>query len=271
MEPALQKILLRKVLDISLEVGGFIVEHLGKFKNLFYKGRINLVTDIDKGSQELIIKKLKKVLPEADFFAEEKNNIVKKTNKSRWIIDPLDGTTNFVHGFPFFCVSIALQENSEIILASVYDPIRKERFSALKGMSSFLNNQHIHVSKTKLLKQSLIATGFSYKFKELKDNNIGNFIKLLVASQAIRRAGSAALDLCYVACGRFDGFWELDLRPWDTAAGILIVKEAGGRVTNFKNIEYSFEDKEILATNKLIHPQMLKQLNANKKEFLRFV
>ncbi len=271
MEYEQQLVLLKRVRDVSVAAGELIKSRLGRFGNIFFKGRINLVTDIDKASQELIIKRLKKLLPEADFLAEEEKNTIKRTREFRWIVDPLDGTTNFVHGFPFFCVSIALQKDSEIVLASVYDPIRKELFHSLKNSGSFLNKKRISVSKTKTLKESLLATGFSYKFRKSRDNNIANFIKLLVSSQAIRRAGSAALDLCYVACARFDGFWELDLNPWDTAAGILIVKEAGGKVSNFKDREYSLKDKQILATNGLIHKQMLGLLCRDKKRFLRFV
>lgn len=272
MKYQMQKFLLNQVLDTSVKAGEFIRQRVGKIRHLSFKSSINLVTDIDKDSQSLIIKNLKKILPEADFLAEEEKKHHNRPYKQfRWIIDPLDGTTNFVHGFPFFCVSIALQENADIILASVYDPLRKELFYAIKDKGSFLNKNRIYVSKTKKLKKSMVATGFSYKFDHSNDNNIANFVKFLLSSQAVRRAGSAALDLCYVACGRFDGFWELDLNPWDTAGGMLIVREAGGKVTNFKGIEYSFNDKQILAANSLIHRQMRILLNRDKEIFLKFI
>ena len=178
----------------------------------------------------------------------------------KWIIDPLDGTTNFAHAFPFFCVSIALEDKGRTVLGVVYDPMRDEIFIAELGKGATLNGKKIRVSRIGSLSGSLLATGFSYGITG-KDRNITHFRNLLVKAQAVRRAGSAALDLCYVACGRFDGFWELDLHPWDSAAASLIVTEAKGTVTKFDGKPYSHYDKNILATNGRIHSQMVKVLS----------
>ena len=178
-----------------------------------------------------------------------------------WIIDPLDGTTNYLHDFPFFCVSIALQHKGRIITGVVYDPVRKELFSAERGKGARLNGKKIKVSRVRDLKRALVATGFAYDFGKGKNNNISNFIRFLKTSQAVRRAGSAALDLCYVACGRFDGFWEFYLNPWDTAAGSLVLLESGGLATKTDGSGYTVFDKQILASNLLIHKEMVRVLS----------
>lgn len=244
-------------IEAALKAGAFIKSRLGKSKIIGYKGEINLVTDVDKRSEVIIIKHLKAAFPHYCILAEEGGGSTTGCDY-RWIIDPLDGTTNFAHGFPFFCVSIALEKNCESILGVVYDPLRGELFCAEKGKGAFLNKKRIRVSGTKRLKKSLLATGFAYNFKNAKKTNIENFVSFISSSRAIRRAGSAALDLCYVACGRFDGFWELDLHPWDTAAGNLIVKEAGGKVSKLNGTPYGHYDKEILASNGKIHLSMIK-------------
>jgi len=189
---------------------------------------------------------------------------LKGKNSRKWIVDPLDGTTNYVHGFPFYAVSVALEEDSRPAFGMVFDPERNEIFSACKGHGAYLNNKPIKVSGVTELKKSLLSTGFSYKIAELEDNNIGHFQDFLFASQAVRRPGSASLDLCYVACGRFDGFWEMELNPWDTAAAWLIVKEAGGEVTTFDGGKYSHYLNEILASNGKIHKEMSQILTAVK-------
>jgi myo-inositol-1(or 4)-monophosphatase len=172
----------------------------------------------------------------------------------------LDATTNYSHGFPFFCISIALEKNNEIILGVVYDPIREELFTAQRQKGAFLNNKRIAVSRIRNLSRGLVATGFPYRVKEDR-TNLKHFENFIVSSQAVRRAGSAALDLCYVACGRFDGFWEIDLHPWDTAAASLIVEEAKGMVSDFRGKQYSIYSNNILASNGKIHYQMIKVLN----------
>lgn len=249
----------KKAEKIVMQAGKILNDSIGKWKSLSYKNEINLVTDIDKKIENYLVSSLKKIAPDIDILSEENFNICKSPDK--WIIDPLDGTTNFVHGFPFFCVSVALMLDSKIKGGYVYDPVRKELFSARLNNRAFLNNKPIAVSKTNNLKKSLLATGFSYGFKKQKDNNIGHFTDFLKKSRAVRRAGSAALDLCYVACGRLDGFWELYLSPWDTAAGYIIVKEAGGKVSNFKNEDYSIKDISIAASNTKIHKDLLNVLN----------
>lgn len=239
--------------------GRLINRHRGKIRDISYKGEINLVTDVDEKAEKLILSILRKNFPKHDYLAEEmgenKNNSV-----YRWIIDPLDGTTNFAHQFPFYSVSIALEYKSDIIISVVYDPVRKETFTARKGKGARLNGRKISVSDISKLKDAMLATGFAYDFKKAHNSNIENFVNFLGKSQAVRRAGSAALDLCYVACGRFDGFWECDLHPWDTAGGWLIAKEANGKVTKFNGDRYSCFDKELVASNGKIHDEMVKIL-----------
>ncbi len=222
------------------------------------KGFTDLVTDVDKKCEKMIIEKIKNAFPDDAFLAEESGSEGKK-NTRRWVIDPVDGTTNFAHGFPFFCCSIALEEKGEVIAGAVYEPIRKELFSAFIGEGAKKNTETITVSSERSLNKSLLATGFAYD-PEGKNANMGYFRKMLATSQAVRRAGSAALDLCYVACGRLDGFWELGLSPWDTAAGQLIVQEAGGKVTQINNESYGIFDQTIVASNSHIHKELLSEL-----------
>lgn len=245
-------------LKAALRSGLFIKNSVGRVLEISRKGRDNIVTDVDKKSEAMIIGNILKAFPGHSILSEESPP---RSGRSpyRWIIDPLDGTTNFAHAFPFFCVSIALEKDGEVVLGVVYDPIREEVFSAEKGRGALLNGRKIRVSKVGKLTDSFLATGFSYGVKR-KDRNVAYFRKLLTRSLAIRRAGSAALDLAYVACGRFDGFWEMDLHPWDSAAGMLIVKEAGGTVTKFDGSSYTPYDKDILATNGLIHRSVSKYL-----------
>jgi len=209
-------------------------------------------------SEKLIIGMILRAFPGHSILSEE-SPPVDSGSRYRWIIDPIDGTTNFAHAFPFFCVSIALEESGKVILGVVYDPMRNEIFTAEKGKGAALNGKKIGVSRVGSLGGSFLATGFSYGITG-KDRNIEYFRKLLVKAQAIRRAGSAALDLCYVACGRFDGFWEMNLHPWDVAAASLIVGEANGKVTKFDGKPYCHYDKNILATNGHIHNQMISSL-----------
>jgi myo-inositol-1(or 4)-monophosphatase len=258
-----KKDLLLKVVDTAYYTGKFIHSKLGKIKKLSYKQNdlSNVVTNVDKESEKIIIKKLRAIFPDADFLGEESGEN-KKGSMYKWIVDPLDGTTNFAHGFPFFCVSIGLEYQKEIILGVVYDPNRDEMFYAVKNQGAFLNKKRIYVSGEKNISKSLLATGFSYKSRK-DENSVKIFAKFLKVSQAIRRAGSAALDLCYTACGRFDGYWEQGLSPWDTAAASLIVSESLGKVTRFDNKKFSCYDKEILATNGYIHKSMAKVIINN--------
>ncbi|MFQ6081752.1 MAG: inositol monophosphatase family protein [Candidatus Aminicenantia bacterium] len=242
------------------EAGKILKENLSREMKVEYKGEVNLVTSQDKLSQEIIYQKLSSLFLEHDFLAEEELEKI-KGSEFRWIIDPLDGTTNYAHRFPIFCVSIALEYRGKVILGTIYNPMLDELFWAVKGEGAFLNNKPIKVSSTQELDKSLLATGFPYDLRESEENNINHFNNFLVRTQAIRRCGSAALDLCYVACGRFDGFWELKLFPWDLAAGILIVEEAGGRISDFRDKEVNIYAKEIVASNGLIHQQMIEVLD----------
>ncbi|MDD5136581.1 MAG: inositol monophosphatase family protein [Candidatus Omnitrophica bacterium] len=248
----------KTAIEAAMKSGRIIKNSVGKIGTISYKGRDNIVTDVDKRAERMIINIIRSRFPDHSILSEEKGSL-DNHSRYKWIIDPLDGTTNFAHAFPFFCVSIALEIAGVVSLGVVYDPTRDELFSAELGRGAYLNGKKIKVSGAKGLAGSFLATGFSYG-RRRKDKNIGNFKRLLMKTMAIRRAGSAALDLVYVACGRFDGFWELDLHPWDSAAGFLIVKEAKGKVTQFDNKPYSPYHKNILATNGKIHSRMVSLL-----------
>lgn len=250
--------------EASRMAGEILRRNIDSSREIIYKGAVNLVTDFDKRSQDVIFSHLSSQFPEHDFLAEE-DLCEQRGSEFRWIIDPIDGTTNFAHNFPIFCVSIALEWKNKVVCGVIYDPMREEMFSAILGKGSQLNGQRIHTSATGDLDKSLLATGFPYDVRESEVNNIDHFANFAIRVQAIRRCGSAALDLCYVACGRFDGFWELKLSPWDVAAGILIVEESGGRVTDFQGKPASIYGKDLLVSNGLIHEQMIQILKLGKK------
>ncbi len=232
------------------------IDDLGKIEHK--EGFNNLVTDVDRTCEEIIIGRINKAFPSHSILAEESGEHA-SGGVFKWVIDPLDGTTNYTHGFPFFCMSIGVMSGGSIIVGVVYDPTRDELFTAEQGKGAFLNGNRIKVSRSEAVQDSLIATGFAYNV-EGKIANVDRFKVMLQKAQAVRRAGSAVIDLCYVACGRFDGFWESGLAPWDTAAGLLIVKEAGGTVTTLKGDRFDIFKKEILATNGRIHKEMLNLL-----------
>ncbi|MEA2104925.1 MAG: inositol monophosphatase family protein [Candidatus Cloacimonadota bacterium] len=244
-------------LKAAKSAGKVIEENFHKKKKISYKGRIDLVTNIDKKAEEIIIEIIGKKYPKHNILTEETEHKQNSEMEYRWVIDPLDGTTNYVHGFPFVCTSIALQKNDETICGVVYNPILGELFYSEKGAGSFCNNKQISVSDHKELDKSILATGFPYNIENEERNNLDHFNKIIKKCRGIRRPGAAALDLCYVAAGIFDGYWEMELFPWDTAAGILIVEEAGGKVTKFDDSEFSIFDKEILATNGLVHKELV--------------
>jgi myo-inositol-1(or 4)-monophosphatase len=218
------------------------------------------VTTTDRRAEEQIVHILQKNFPDHSILAEEENTIDHPHSSYRWIIDPLDGTTNFAHSYPQVSVSIALEREGELILGLVYDPLREECFRATKGQGAFLNQDRIRVSNVDELDKALLATGFPYDRRENANLYLAFFKALMIRTQGIRRAGSAALDLCYLACGRLDGFWELKLHPWDTAAGSLIVREAGGILTDFSGKGFSIWGEETLGSNGLIHGEMLEVL-----------
>lgn len=235
---------------------GLLLKNRFKEKHeIVYKGEFDIVTEADKMSEAMLISAIQKKFPHHDILAEESLG-TKKGSEYRWLIDPLDGTTNYAHGFPFFCVSIALEKMGEIIMAVIYDPMADELYEATSKGGAFLNGKNIFVSNTEELSRGLLATGFPYDIRTNPYNNINYFNEMVLKTQAIRRAGSAALDLAYVAAGRFDGFWELQLNPWDTAAGWLLVTEAGGAVTDLKGDSYSLHSRGILASNGKIHYEM---------------
>jgi myo-inositol-1(or 4)-monophosphatase len=250
---------LKEAIAAAEKSGELIKRSVGRNKNVSFKGAIDLVTDIDKRSEKMIRDHLAKKFPAHQFLGEEGGG-GKEGCSYRWIVDPIDGTTNFVHDFPYFSVSIALELDCQPIVGVVYDPVHGEMFTAVKGQGAFLNGKRIKISKVKDMKKSLLCTGFAYEIKDAQDSNVEHFVDFLMSSQAVRRMGSAALDICYVACGRFDGFWEIGLKPWDTAAAVLVLREAGGKLSKFNGGNYSHYDKEILATNGLIHGQMKKVL-----------
>lgn len=228
------------------------------------EGRHNLVSNADREA-ELVIKTLiLEKFPQHQILAEE-SGLHKNDSPCKWVIDPLDGTTNFIHGFPFFCVSIGLEINGAVELGVVFDPVRREMFSAERGKGAFLNGNPIQVSEERDLQKSLLVTGFSYDIRENPEKNFDHFYSFSLQGQAVRRTGSAALDLCYTAAGIFDGYWELTLSPWDMAAGSLIVQEAGGVVTDLDGNRFSIYQKNVIASNSLIHDQMIGTLRQKKR------
>ena len=240
----------------TAKIGGEILRKFyGRVKEIEFKGETDLVTEVDKYSELAIVDSLSSRFPHHSILAEE-GTVTENDSEFKWIIDPLDGTTNYAHGYPVFCVSIALEKNQEIILGVVYQPMNDELFIAEKGGGSFRNGRRIQVSKVSKLKHSLVVTGFPPSIVTEPAQALRMFSNFLRNVQSIRRDGAAALDLCYLAMGHFDGFWEINLNPWDTAAGILMTTEAGGLVTDFSSASYSIYQPQMLASNKLIHEEM---------------
>jgi len=248
--------LLGFAVSVAKEAGKILGENYGRVQSVHYKGEINLVTEVDRRSEAHIIERIRNTYPDHGILSEESSEIL-TSSPFRWIVDPLDGTTNYAHGYPCFCVSIAVEKEGEILAGAVYDPLLGEIFTATKGGGAHRNGEKIAVSPTAILRQSLLATGFAYDVNTRSDNNLDLFREFVFTGQAIRRDGSAALDLCYLACGRFDGFWELSLKPWDTAAGVLILAEAGGLATRLDGSRFDVRQSDILASNGRIHDQML--------------
>jgi len=255
--------LLKFIIRCVEESGKIQKKHFQKALKVKYKGDINLVTNVDLECQEKIISLIRREFPNDDILSEEQQNVLSNA-KNRWIIDPLDGTTNYAHGYPFFCTSLAYEKDGDLIAGAVYNPIFGELFYARKGYGSYLNGDRIKVSRIRDIKVALLCTGFPYDLATSKRNNIDNFLRFIFRAQAIRRDGSAALNLSYVAAGRFDGFWEIKLNPWDVAAGTLLVREAGGIVTDFKGNPVDIYKDEILASNGLIHAQMIEILSVEE-------
>src|SRR6185437_1589498 len=232
--------------ELTREAGDLLMSYFGKVA-IEYKGDADLVTKADRTSEKLIVERIRRRWPDHDLIGEEGSR-TETGSDYRWFVDPLDGTTNFAHGYPVFCVSLALEYKKQRIAGVIFDPNRNEMFAAEKGCGARINGASIHVSSTPRLQESLVATGFP-SHKRHKNPNIHFYHQLTLRSHGVRRAGSAALDLCYVACGRYDAFWEFNLNSWDTAAGVLIVEEAGGNVSNFSGQPFSIDSRQVLATN----------------------
>ena len=250
---------------IAREAGALLMEYFHQHLQIEYKGEADLVTAADRASEKLIRERIQQTWPGHDVLGEEQG-LSDLGSDYRWYVDPLDGTTNFAHGYPVFCVSLGLEyqapeqrtsgQRVDRIAAVVYDPTRDELFAAAQGKGAQLNGEPMQVSKTATLKESLLATGFPSQ-KRHKNPNIYFYHQITLHTHGVRRAGSAALDLCNVASGRYDGFWEFNLNPWDTAAGALIVEEAGGRVTRFDGSPFELNSRETLASNGLLHNALM--------------
>jgi len=243
--------------SIAREAGALLIEYFDKHIKIEYKGEADLVTAADRKSEALIRERIRSLWPDHDVLGEEEG-LRDTGSEYRWYVDPLDGTTNFAHGYPVFCVSMALQHKSEMIAGLCFDPTRNEMFTAEKGKGAFLNGAPIHVSKIAKLSESLVATGFP-SHKRHKNPNIYFYHQITLRTHGVRRAGSAALDLCSVACGRFDGFWEFNLNPWDTAAGVLMVEEAGGQVSDFSGGPFQLNSRETVASNGVLHEALVQE------------
>ena len=245
--------------ELAFESGRIQKRRYQERHAIYHKGEINIVTDVDLECQERIISLIGKYFPDDEVIAEEKKNVFDGTT-NRWIIDPIDGTTNYAHGYPFFCTSVAYESGGRVVCGVVYNPIFDELFFAEIEKGSYLNGERLKVSGTSEMKQSLLVTGFPYDLNTSNTNNINHFVAFLHRAQAVRRDGSAALNLSYVAAGRFDGFWELKLHSWDMAAGVLVLTEAGGLVTGLRGEPFDLYQGQVVASNGLIHEDMVRIL-----------
>ncbi|HEU4479094.1 MAG TPA: inositol monophosphatase family protein [Pyrinomonadaceae bacterium] len=247
-------------INVARDAGGILVDRLGRSLQVSNKGDIDLVTEADLASEQLIIERIRSHYPRHSILAEESGASEKSSGNPesewKWIIDPLDGTTNYAHGYPCFCVSIGLERAGKLELGVVYDPLRNEMFAAERGQGATLNERPVRVSAVAELNQAMLCTGFPYNVRERPDF-ARDFSNFTMKAQAVRRDGSAALDLAYVACGRFDGFWEDGLNPWDLAAGVLLIEEAGGKVSDFQGAPLDIYSPRVLATNGLVHQSMM--------------
>lgn len=248
----------RTLLAALLKAGRLVRANFGKDQRITKKGEFNLVTEIDKAAEKAALKVILRDFPDHSILAEESPAM--EGSDCRWLIDPIDGTTNFAHGFPFVSVSIAFERNGRLEMGGVLDPGRNELFFAERGQGAFLNGKRIQVSKIRTLSDALLVTGFPYDRKKNPEHYLSMLRAFLTKVQCIRRTGSAALDLCYVACGRFDCYYEMKLNPWDKAAGMLLVEEAGGKITDFSGRPLTLTGIQNLATNGLVHNEMLQAL-----------
>ncbi len=251
------------MIQTARDAGRLLADRFGRSLQISHKGDIDLVTEADLASEKLIIERIKSHYPRHAILAEESGEaIVAGATQSewKWIIDPLDGTTNYSHGYPCFCVSIGVELRGRIELGVVYDPMRDEMFAAERGQGATLNERSIRVSAVQDLNRAMLCTGFPYDVRE-RDDFARHFSNFTMEAQAVRRDGSAAIDLAYVAGGRFDGFWEDGLNPWDVAAGVLLIEEAGGRVSNFRGAALDIYTPQVLVSNGLVHEAMIRVLH----------
>jgi myo-inositol-1(or 4)-monophosphatase len=255
---------LQTAIDAALAAGKILKERRDNFGTIKYKGEIDPVTEVDLQCEKEIIDMISSRFPDHGFLAEESNKSRNLSSEYQWIIDPLDGTVNFAHGYPCYCTSIGLEVNGQVELGVVYNPSLDELFVAEKGKGAFLNSKPIKVSSISNLKQSMLVTGFAYDVSHANNNNLDHFENFLKSCQAVRRPGSAALDLCYTAMGRFEGFWEIKLHPWDMAAGKLLLEEAGGKLSLFDGSDFDLYKRQIVATNGMVHDAMLDILKKGK-------
>jgi myo-inositol-1(or 4)-monophosphatase len=261
--PAAEPIALRDAaIEMARDAGAILLEGYGRLHAPERKGRIDLVTEHDRRSEALLLAEIARRFPGHSVLAEESGAHAGAGDRVRWLIDPLDGTTNFAHNYPFFCVSIAAEREGGLQAGVVYDPVRDELFAAALDAGATLNGMPIHVSAIRGVQDALLVTGFPYDVREDPEPSLRLFRAFLTRAQAIRRDGSAALNFCYLAMGRFDGFWEADLSAWDMGAGALIVREAGGRVTRYDGSEFRVEGRQVLATNGHLHDEMMGVLSA---------
>ncbi|HLB01074.1 MAG TPA: inositol monophosphatase family protein [Bacteroidota bacterium] len=253
---------LTTAIDAARAAGRFLIDNLGKVRSIVDKGDggKNVVTEIDRGSEEMIIAAVRAKFPDDEILAEESGKGRPGASGFRWVIDPLDGTTNYTHAFGVFCVSIGIERDGKIVAGVIYDPNLDEMFTAELGRGASLNGAPIRVSAIGTMKRSLMVTGFPYNISENPDHAVERFVGVLMKAQAVRRMGSAAIDLAYVACGRYEGFWEAGLHPWDTAAGIILVMEAGGTVTDFGGGPCSIYNTTIAASNGAVHRELLETI-----------
>jgi myo-inositol-1(or 4)-monophosphatase len=249
--------MLNFAIETAREAGHILLEKFGRITQITKKGDINLVTEADLASEALIIERIKSHHPKHEILAEEAGKaVIIGDSVWKWIVDPLDGTTNYAHGYPCFCVTLALEHDGEIVVGVTFDPTRDELFSTEKGQGASLNGRRMRVSATDKLGDALVVTGFPYDFKS-KPDFARHLTDFLFHSRGVRRDGSAAIDMAYVACGRYDGFWEEGLNPWDVAAGKLLIEEAGGQVTYYDGSPFNIYSPPICASNGTIHSQML--------------
>ncbi|HYP54582.1 MAG TPA: inositol monophosphatase family protein [Pyrinomonadaceae bacterium] len=253
--------MLNFAVQLAQDAGRVLADRFGRALQVSNKGDIDLVTEADLAAERLIVERVRSHFPRHAVLAEEsgENEAAGGASEWKWIVDPLDGTTNYAHGYPCFCVSVALEHDGRVVLGVIYDPTREETFAAERGEGATLNGRRVRVSDVQDLNRAMLCTGFPYDVRE-RGEFARHFTNFIMSAQAVRRDGSAALDLAYVACGRFDGFWEEGLRPWDVAAGRILVEEAGGRVTHYDGRPFDIYTPPIAASNGLVHDAMLRVL-----------